>query len=141
MGMNVYQVIKLGQKYMKLWPEKAELNLYFSDYRAVQVSRFAYRYFPGIALLSIIGQLYFGSISILPQALTYSVFILSMPFQALLMLGLKADKFLPPSLSSWYKEGVAKINEQGGNVKLSMSKPRYLDLAKLLNISYTSISR
>jgi len=139
--MNVYQVIKLGQKYMKLWPEKAELNLYFADYRAVQVSRFVYRYFPSLALLSFVGQVYFGSISILPQALTYSVFILSMPFQALVMLGLKADKFLPPSLSSWYKEGVAKINEQGGNVKLSMSKPRYIDLAKLLNISYASISR
>jgi len=141
MSMNVYQVIKLGQKYMKLWPEKAELNLYFADYRAVQVSRFVYRYFPSLALLSFVGQVYFGSISILPQALTYSVFILSMPFQALVMLGLKADKFLPPSLSSWYKEGVAKINEQGGNVKLSMSKPRYIDLAKLLNISYASISR
>lgn len=141
MSMNVYQVIKLGQEYMKLWPEKAELNLYFSDYRAVQVSRFVYRYFPSLALLSIVGQLYFGSFSILPQALTYSIFILGMPFQALVMLGLKADKFLPPSLSSWYKEGVAKINEQGGSIKLSMSKPRYLDLAKLLNISYASISR
>ena len=141
MSMNVYQVVKLGQKYMKLWPEKAELNLYFPDYRAVQVSRFVYRYFPSLALLSIIGQLYFGSMSILPQALTYSVFILSMPFQALVMLGLKADKFLPPSLSSWYKEGVAKINERGGKVKLSMSKPRYLDLAQLLNISYASTSR
>lgn len=138
--MNIYQVVKLGQKYMKLWPERSELSHYFADYRAIQVSRFVYRYFPSLALLSIIGQLYFGSISILPQALTYGVFIISMPFQALVMLGLKADKFLPPSLSSWYKEGVAKINEQGGNIKLSVNNPRYLDLAQLLNISYSKYS-
>ena len=59
-----------------------------------------------------------------------------MPVQALVILGVKADKILPPSLSTWYKEGVAKINEQGGNITLLLSKPRYIDLAKLLNLSY-----
>ncbi len=140
MSMNVFQVIKLGQKYMKLWPDKVELSLYFSDYRAIQISRFVYRYFPSLAILSIVGQLYLGSMAILPQALTYGVFILSMPFQAMVMLGLKADKFLPPSLSSWYKEGVAKINQQGGDIKLSVNRPRYLDLAQLLNVSYSNYS-
>jgi len=138
--MNIFEVVTLGQKYMKLWPEKSELSVYFADYRVIQVSRFVYRYFPSLAILSVIGQLYFGSIAILPQALTYGIFILSMPLQALLMLGLKADKYLPPSLSSWYKEGVAKINEQGGDIKLSVNRPRYFDLAQLLNISYKNYS-
>ena len=138
--MNLFEVVTLGQKYMKLWPEKSELSVYFADYRVIQVSRFVYRYFPSLAILSVIGQLYFGSIAILPQALTYGIFILSMPLQALLMLGLKADKYLPPSLSSWYKEGVAKINEQGGDIKLSVNRPRYFDLAQLLNISYKNYS-
>ena len=120
--MNIFEVVQLGQKYMKLWPEKSEFSVYFEDYRVIQ------------------GQLYFGSIAILPQALTYGIFILSMPLQALVMLGLKADKHLPPSLSSWYKEGVAKINEQGGNIKLLVHRPRYLDLAQLLNISYKNYS-
>ena len=140
MNMSVYQIIKLGQRYMKLWPERAELVNYFAEYRAVQVSRFVCRYFPSIALLSLVGQLYFGSFAILPQALVYGLFILSMPFQALVMLGVKADKMLPPSLSTWYREGVAKINEQGGNIKLSVHKPRYLDLAQLLNISDQKLS-
>tara|TARA_B110000090_G_scaffold200568_1_gene241661 strand:+ start:345 stop:773 length:429 start_codon:yes stop_codon:yes gene_type:complete len=140
MMMNIFEVVTLGQKYMKLWPEKSELSVYFADYRVIQVSRFVYRYFPSLAILSVIGQLYFGSIAILPQALTYGIFILSMPLQALLMLGLKADKYLPPSLSSWYKEGVAKINEQGGDIKLSVNRPRYFDLAQLLNISYKNYS-
>ena len=63
--------------------------------------------------------------------------MLSMPIQALIMLGVKADKFLPPALSSWYKEGVARVNEQGGDIKLSMQRPRYFDLANLLNLTYS----
>jgi len=64
------------------------------------------------------------------------MFILSMPVQALVILGVKADKFLPPTLASWYKEGVAKFNENGGSIKLSVHKPRYIDLAYLLNVTY-----
>lgn len=139
--MNVYEVMKLGQRYMKLWPERVELARYFSDYRAVQVGRFVYRYFPTLALLSVVGQLYLGSFSMLPQALVYGLFILTIPFQALVMLGVKADKILPPSLSSWYKEGVAKVNQQGGDIKLSVHKPRFLDLAQLLNITYKNSSQ
>jgi hypothetical protein len=52
------------------------------------------------------------------------------------MLGVKADKFLPPALANWYREGVAKINQQGGNIKLSIQKPRYIDLAELLHLTY-----
>lgn len=140
MNMSVLEIIKLGKRYMQLWPERSELARYFADYRAIQVGRFVYRYFPSLAALSIIGQLYFGSFTLLPQAVVYGLFMLSMPVQALVMLGLKADKFLPPSLSSWYKEGVAKINEQGGNMKLSVNNPRYLDLAQLLNVSYKNAS-
>ena len=140
MNLSVYEIIKLGQQYMKLWPERAELTHYFAEYRIIRVGRFVYRYFPTLALLSVIGQLYFGSFDLLPQALVYGCFILSIPVQALVILGVKADKFLPPALSSWYRESVAKINEQGGNIKLSVQKPRYLDLARLLNLSYSKYS-
>ena len=138
MNMSVIELIKLGRKYMQLWPQRSELGNYFAEYQAVQISRFALRYLPGIALFSFIIQLYFGSINLLPQALVYSLFILSIPLQALLMLGVKADKFLPISLAAWYKESVAKVNEAGGSIKLSVHKPRFIDLAKLLNISHQS---
>jgi uncharacterized membrane protein YfbV (UPF0208 family) len=138
MNMSVIELIKLGRKYMQLWPQRSELGNYFAEYQAVQISRFVLRYLPGIALFSFIIQLYFGSINLLPQALVYSLFILSLPLQALLMLGVKADKFLPISLAAWYKESVAKVNEAGGSIKLSVHKPRFIDLAKLLNISHQS---
>jgi len=136
MNMSVFEIIKLGKKYMTLMPVRAELAQYFRDYSAIHISRFVCRYFPALAAIIFITQISLGSLSVLPQAVVYALFILSMPVQALVMLGVKADKVLPPSLSSWYKEGVAKINEQGGNVTLLMAKPRYIDLAHLLNLSY-----
>ncbi len=136
MNMSVIEIIKLGRQYMFLWPERRELANYFSEYRRIQIGRLVYRYLPSLAVFVFIMQLYFGSLEILPQALVYGLFILSMPVQMLVMLGVKADKMLPPSLSSWYKESVAKINQGGGNISLSVRKPRYFDLAQLLNITY-----
>lgn len=139
MELNLLDIIKLGRKYSKLWPERIELAQYFKEYRAIQVTRLVCKYLPGLALFAFVMQLYFGSFAILPQAVVYTLFILSMPLQALVMLGLKADKFLPPALASWYKESVAKFNESGGSIKLSVNKPRYIDLAQLLNITYRSM--
>ncbi len=117
MNLSVVELIKLGQRYCKLWPEKAELSRYFADYRAVQSARFVCRYFPALALFTVVMQLYFASgfftgsgeinkaINALPKALVYGVFLLSIPVQALVILGVKADKYLPPSLASWYRSG------------------------------------
>ena len=153
MNLSVAQLIKLGQKYIKLWPERAELAHYFADYRAVQSARFVCRYFPALASFVFIMQLYFSSgfffgsgstakvIDALPQALVYGLFLLSIPLQALVVLGVKADKFLPPSLASWYRSGLEKAKEQGSQNKLTdlaISKPRYIDLAKLLQLTYAS---
>ncbi len=139
MKLSLLDIIKLGRRYSKLWPERSELAEYFKAYQAVQIGRFACNYLPGVALFVFIIQLYLGSIAALPQALVYTLFILSMPIQSLIVLGLKADKFLPPGLANWYKEGVAKFNQEGGSIKLSENKPRYIDLAQLLNITYKSM--
>ncbi|WP_268245250.1 terminus macrodomain insulation protein YfbV [Thalassotalea profundi] len=136
--MSVIEIFKLGRKYMELWPKKAELNHYFDEYRAVQIGRLVYRYLPAMALFVLIMQLYFGGADILAQALVYFLFLLSIPLQAVVMLGVKADKFLPPALADWYRRGVAKVNEQDGDIKLSIRRPRYLDLATLLNVSYAN---
>lgn len=153
MNLSVVQLIKLGQRYIKLWPEKAELARYFADYRAVQSARFVCRYFPALALFTFIMQLYFASglftgsgaisnsINALPQALVYGLFLLSIPVQAMVVLGVKADKFLPPSLASWYRTGLEKAKEQGSVNKLTdlaVSKPRYIDLAQLLQLTFAS---
>jgi len=152
MNLSVIELVKLGQRYCELWPEKAELSRYFAAYNAVQSARFVCRYFPALALFTVIMQLYFTSgfftgsgsinnaLNALPQALVYGVFLLSIPAQALVILGVKADKLLPPSLASWYRNGIEKAKEQGSyNLSdLVISNPRYIDLAQLLNITFTS---
>ena len=153
MNLSVVELIKLGQRYIKLWPEKAELAKYFADYHAVQSARFVCRYFPALALFTFIMQLYFASgyingagninnaMGALPQALVYGLFLISIPVQALVVLGVKADKFLPPSLASWYRTGLEKAKEQSSERKitdLTVSKPRYIDLAQLLQLTFAS---
>lgn len=168
MNISVVQLIKLGQKYLSLWPEKPELIRYFEDYQSVQSARFVCRYFPALALFTVIMQLYFNSgyllgqgsisnaIDALPQALVYGLFLLSLPIQALVFSGVKADKLLSPALASWYHSSLEKIKQQGkqrtveqkehGNNKdqsnesvianLTTYKPRYIDLAQLLQLTY-----
>jgi len=151
MNLSVVQLIKLGQRYLNFWPEKPELSHYFSDYRSIQVARFVCRYFPALALFTVIIQVYFGSgyplgqgsidgvANALGQALVYGLFILSLPIQALVILGVKADKFLPPSLASWYRSGLEKAKEQKQKINLSeltIYKPRYIDLAQLLQLTF-----
>ncbi|WP_019027704.1 terminus macrodomain insulation protein YfbV [Colwellia piezophila] len=163
MNISVVQLIKLGQKYLSLWPDKPELTQYFQDYRGVQSARFICRYFPALAMFTFIMQLYVASgypmgqgsinnaMQALPQALVYGLFLISMPVQALVFSGVKADKFLPPALASWYHSGLAKVKQQVTEKKglgskndnaiadLATYKPRYIDLAKLLQLTFTTI--
>ena len=188
MNISVVQLIKLGKKYLSLWPDKPELTLYFEDYRGVQSARFVCRYFPALAMFTVIMQLYVASgypmgqgsinnaINALPQALVYGLFLISMPVQALVLSGVKADKLLPPSLASWYHSGLEKVKQQGKNqatehgeyssshgsehssdqkndrnnghsyshsnknaiAKLATYKPRYIDLAQLLQLTFAT---
>jgi uncharacterized membrane protein YfbV (UPF0208 family) len=153
MNLSVVQIIKLGQKYINFWPERAELSRYFSEYTEVQSARFVCRYFPALALFIFILQLYFSSgfflgsgsmnniLNALPQAMMFGLLLLSIPVQALVVLGVKADKFLPPSLASWYRNGIEKAKEKGSDNKfknLTIYKPRYIDLAQLLQLTYAS---
>lgn len=171
MKLSVVQLIKLGQEYLSLWPEKPELRYYFAEYRGVQSARFVCRYFPALALFTVIMQLYLtsgyhlgqGSIShainALPQALVYGLFLLSLPIQALIFSGVKADKLLSPSLASWYHSSLEKIKQQirqrdaeqddysntqdnyDNNytiANLATYKPRYIDLAQLLQLTYST---
>ena len=136
MKLSLLEIISLGRKYISLWPTRAELGEYFVEYQAVKISRLVCKVMPGLALFCLILQLYFGSMAALPQALLYSLCMLSFPLQALILMGIKADKFLPPALANWYKESVARVNQSGGDIKLSTQRPRYLDLAQLLNLTF-----
>lgn len=134
--MSLLEIILLGRKYLTLWPESIELQQYFAEYHTVAISRFVCRFSLHFAVLILALPLVANATEYLSQSIASSVFIASMPIQAYIILGIQADKFLPPGLAAWYQEGVARINEQGGDLKLSTNKPKYFDLVELLHLSY-----
>lgn len=136
MNMSLLQIIQLGRKYLGLWPERSELLGLFAEYQQVVISRFVCRYAWQLGLFILILPFAVNAMAFYSQSVISALFVLSMPIQAYIMLGLQADKFLPESLATWYRQGVARINEQGGSIKLSTSKPKYIDLVHLLNISF-----
>ncbi|WP_448211499.1 terminus macrodomain insulation protein YfbV [Colwellia sp. MEBiC06753] len=138
MKLSVIALIKLGYKYLQLWPNRAELSQYFQEYSTVQFARLVINWSPGLALFSFLIAYGLQADAGITTGLFYFIFLVSLPVQALVILGVQADKVLPPSLAAWYKEGVARYKQQGGEIKLSLHKPRYLDLAKLLNMTYQS---
>jgi uncharacterized membrane protein YfbV (UPF0208 family) len=138
--MNLLDIIFLGRRYLKLWPEKTELLNFFAEYRQVLIGRMVCRYSAHFAAL--IFALPFAlplpvdSDYFIQNTLVVSLFILSLPVQVYIILGLQADKYLPPSLAKWYKEGISNIDQNNTAVKLTTGKPKYFDLVQLLNLSH-----
>ena len=121
-----------GHHYSKVWPLEAKLGAVFPEFRVIKATKLAMKVVPFLAVLSIFVQIQFLSLDYLPQALTFALFILSMPVQGLYWLGKRANTLLPPQEAVWYREVYGKMTEQGVEPKVSISKPRYGDLAYLL---------
>ena len=92
MNLSVVALLKLGVKYMKLWPQRPELSQYFPEYSVVQFARLVCKFIPGLALFTLIMQIGLAPENGLATGVFYCVFLLSLPIQALVMLGVKADK-------------------------------------------------
>ncbi|WNC73775.1 terminus macrodomain insulation protein YfbV [Thalassotalea psychrophila] len=137
MQQSLLEQVKQGRHYVNLWPQRPELIQYFSEYRAVIVSRFVLKYGGALALLAFLMPILFIGIEQLKQSLVYSLFIGSLPVQALFLMNNKSKEKLPPSLANWYRSGVEKLKAKNDEGELIINKPTFLDLAKLLNISYS----
>ena len=137
MQQSLLKQVKQGRQYINLWPQRPELIQYFSEYRAVLVSRFVLKYGAILALVAFLMPILFIGIEQLKQSLVYSLFIGSLPVQALFLMNNKSKEKLPPSLASWYRSGVEKLKVHNNAGELMINNPTFLDLAKLLNISYS----
>ncbi|WP_371372556.1 terminus macrodomain insulation protein YfbV [Thalassotalea aquiviva] len=138
MNRKIYCFLKDGAKYIRLWPNTPELANYFAEYNAVVGSRFVLKYCPPLALLAIILPIMFLGPDFLSQALVYGIFIASLPVQALFLMAKKSKEHLPLALASWYRQGVEKLNQHQQQNKLTLvQKPTFMDLAKLLDYSYS----
>lgn len=142
MNTSLMQQLKLGNEYVNLWPQRAELGRYFSQYQGVVATRFTKKYcLPLAILVMLIPIMAFGS-EFLNTTSVYALFIASLPAQALLFMAKQSKQSLPPSLASWYMQGVERIQQSATKepeVKFKKVKPSFMDLAKLLDYSYKTM--
>ncbi len=141
MSLGVMSQIKDGQSYIKVWPDNTELSPIFMERRVIKATQMAIKVMPFIAVANIIVQVNLLGMDYLPQAITFSLFFLSIPVQGLLWLGKRSNTVLPPRLAIWYRELSVKMQENGYESNIRCSKPRYFELAVLLKDMFDKMDK
>ncbi|CAK4068558.1 MULTISPECIES: terminus macrodomain insulation protein YfbV [Vibrio] len=130
-----------GQKYMDTWPMRKELNMLFPEQRIIKATRFGVKVMPAIAAISVLTQMAFNNYDAMPQAVIMALFAISMPVQGMWWLGNRANTQLPPSLAGWYREIHQKIVESGFALEPMKARPRYKELAHILNRAFSQLDK
>lgn len=138
---NLWGIIRDGQEYISEWPIRKELNLIFPENRVIKATQFAIKVMPAVAVISVLLQITFHNYSAFPQALFIALFALSLPIQGLCWLGIRRETQLPPALAVWYKELHGKVVTEGGVLVPVKSKPKYKELAHILNRAFKQLDK
>ncbi|MCG3736031.1 DUF412 domain-containing protein [Vibrio cincinnatiensis] len=138
---SIIHSLKDGQKYMDTWPMRKELNLLFPEGRIIKATRFGIKVMPAIAAISVLTQMSFQNMQAMPQTVVMAIFAISLPLQGIWWLGNRANTQLPPSLAGWYRELHQKILETGFALEPMKSKPRYKELALVLNRAFRQLDK
>ncbi len=133
--------LKDGQNYMEIWPVRKELSAVFPEQRIIKATRFGIKVMPAVAAISVLTQMAFNNYGALPQSIIVALFALSLPLQGIWWLGTRSNTKLPPSLASWYRELHQKIVESGFALEPIKTKPRYKELAVILNRAFRQLDK
>ncbi|OBT16046.1 hypothetical protein A9264_12350 [Vibrio sp. UCD-FRSSP16_10] len=139
--MGMFHRLRDGQIYMDLWPMRKELSPMFPEHRVITATRFGIRVMPAVAAISILTQLTFQYGTGLSQAIVVALFAISLPIQGFWWLGTRSNTLLPPALASWYREIHQKILDSGTLLEPPKAKPRYKELAQLLNRAFNKLDK
>ncbi|WP_241967624.1 terminus macrodomain insulation protein YfbV [Pseudidiomarina insulisalsae] len=126
MKHSLWHVFKTGQEYAAIWPHHAVVAA-MTETRVVPAVKFAARWMPPAAVVNLLVQYQWLGMSMAPQALISSLFLLSLPVQGWYWLGKRALTELDPRLKHWYLELAQKLQVQ------PRTKPKRMDLARLLD--------
>ncbi len=96
---------------------------------------------PAVAAISVLTQMAFNNYDALPQAIVVALFAISMPLQGMWWLGSRSNTKLPPALASWYRELHQKITETGFALEPAKARPRYKELAVILNRAFRQLDK
>ncbi|EKO3626334.1 DUF412 domain-containing protein [Vibrio metschnikovii] len=138
---GIIHSLRDGQKYMDTWPMRKELNLLFPEARIIKATRFGIKVMPAIAAISVLTQMSFHNLQAMPQTIVVALFAISLPLQGIWWLGSRANTQLPPSLAGWYRELHQKIIETGFALEPPKAKPRYKELALVLNRAFRQLDK
>lgn len=138
---GIIHSLRDGQKYMDTWPMRKELNLLFPEARIIKATRFGIKLMPAIAAISVLTQMSFHNLQAMPQTIVVALFAISLPLQGIWWLGSRANTQLPPSLAGWYRELHQKIIETGFALEPLKAKPRYKELALVLNRAFRQLDK
>ncbi|CCQ12147.1 FIG01056706: hypothetical protein [Pseudoalteromonas luteoviolacea B = ATCC 29581] len=118
-----------------------ELAPIFPEYRVIKATELGITIMPILAIITLFTQTSTLGVEYLPQSIAMALLILSLPVQGLLWLGKRAQTPLSPPLSTWYHELYQKMVEHGYDVRLAGGKPRYQELATLLNDMFEKMDK
>ncbi|EGR0803660.1 DUF412 domain-containing protein [Vibrio alginolyticus] len=133
--------LKDGQNYMEIWPVRKELSAIFPEQRIIKATRFGIKVMPAVAAISVLTQMAFNNYHALPQSIVVALLAISLPLQGIWWLGARSNTKLPPSLASWYRELHQKIVETGFALEPVKARPRYKELAIILNRAFRQLDK
>lgn len=138
---GLIQSLKSGQKYMNTWPMRKELSPLFPEQRIIKATRFGVKVMPAVAAISVLFQMSFQNMQAMPQAIVIALFAISLPLQGMWWLGNRSNTKLPPALAGWYRELHQKVLESGFALEPIKAKPRYKELAIILNRAFRQLDK
>ncbi|MDB1124457.1 terminus macrodomain insulation protein YfbV [Vibrio algarum] len=138
---GLFHSLRNGQKYMDTWPMRKELSPIFPEHRIIKATRFGIKVMPAVAMISLLMQMSFHNMQAMPQAVVVALFAISLPLQGMWWLGNRSNTKLPPALAGWYRELHQKILETGFALEPISPKPRYKELAIILNRAFRQLDK
>ncbi len=133
--------VQTGRLYAKKWPMRKELAPLFAEFKVIKATELAVTVMPILAMFTLFFQLNYLGSDFLPQAIASALFFISLPLQGLLWLGKRAQTPLEPAMHKWYNELHTKMVANGYQTQLNENKPRYLELANLLNDMFDKMDK
>ena len=138
---ELIKLVKLGQRYLSLWPNNKQLGAIFPETRLIVFCVLLQKTVPAIACLSFVVQFsYFGQ-DVVPRAIAMSLLIISMPYQGLIWLGYRSQQPLSVALVNWCSDIRTQMIEAGMNVRPVPSKASYMDMAQILHDAYAKLNK
>nr|WP_206018191.1 terminus macrodomain insulation protein YfbV [Pseudoalteromonas sp. Z9A5] len=138
---SVMSQVQTGRLYAKKWPMRKELAPLFAEFKVIKATELAVTVMPILAMFTLFFQLNYLGSDFLPQAIASALFFISLPLQGLLWLGKRAQTPLEPAMHKWYNELHTKMVANGYQTQLNENKPRYLELANLLNDMFDKMDK